>query len=304
MSISTSYMGLQLESPIIVSSCSLSKKVANIIEMEKSGAGAIILPSLFEEQIKAGNQNSTKNVHQYISHLISAKSSVSIPIIASINGVSDKSWIDYASEIEQAGADGLELNIFFIPADFNMSPLKIEKRVLDIVRKVRKTISIPLAVKLSPYFSALGNMSQVLEDAGADAFVLFNRFYQPDFDIEKLKVVSNLEYSSSHEIRLPLLWISLLYGRIKSSLGATSGVENYEQVVKYILAGADAVMLASTLYKNGIDIISKINIDLKNWMAGKQFNSLEDFRGLLSQKNIKDPTSLQRNNYIEILKQS
>jgi dihydroorotate dehydrogenase (fumarate) len=304
MSISTQYMGLRLASPVIVSSCSLSKKIANINEMENSGAGAIILPSLFEEQIKAGNQQSSKNLQQYISHLISAKSSVAIPIIASINGVSDKSWIDYASEIEQAGADGLELNIFFIPADFNMSPLKIEKRVLDIVRKVRKTINIPLAVKLSPYFSALGNMSRVLEDAGADAFVLFNRFYQPDFDIESLKVTTSLNFSSAHEIRLPLLWISLLHGRIKSSLGATSGVENYEQVVKYILAGADAVMLASTLYKNGIGIISQINNELEEWMTLKNFSELSDFKGLLSQKNIKDPASFERSNYIEILRKS
>ena len=325
MDLRTKYMGLELDSPIVVSACPLSEKIENIVRMENSGAGAVVLFSLFEEQIKQeiANFNSmldaTSNTfpealnyfpdldeyrvgtEQYLELIRQAKEIVDIPIIGSLNGVTSQGWIDYAKQMESAGADGIEINVFYIPADIQLTSSEVEQKYIDIVKRVKENVTIPVAVKLSPYFSAMANMAKRLEEAGADSLVLFNRFYQPDFNIHNLKVISNLEYSSANEIRLPLLWISVLYGKINASLAATTGVKTAHEVVKYLLAGADVTMTASSLFENGIEHIGRMTEGLKEWMHMLQFNSIEDFKGILSQQNVADPSAFERANYIKIL---
>lgn len=325
MKTTTSYMGLKLNSPIVVSASTLSEHVDNIVRMEDNGAGAVVMFSLFEEQIR---REETKWKHiisetsyafpeamdyfpdveefkigteEYLEHIRLAKERVDIPIIASLNGITTEGWIDYSKDMEEAGADGIEVNIFFIPADIAISSAEVEQRYLGIIEAIRQTVKIPVAVKLNPYFSAMGNISLQMKNAGADALVLFNRFYQPDFDINKLIITNDLQYSESSEIRLPLLWIGLLYGKVKLSLAATTGVQTATEVVKYILAGADVVMTASSLYKNGIPYLKTMNRELQEWMERMGFNSLNAFKGIMSQKNISDPVAYERANYIKIL---
>ena len=319
-------MGLKLKSPIVVSACTLSEELDNIVRMEDAGAGAVVLFSLFEEQIKresSGFDNvykSTTNAFAeandffpnmddmhvgsegYLDLIRKAKERVDIPIIGSLNGITTEGWIDYSRQMEKAGADAIEINVFFIPGDINLSGAAVEHRYLNIITEIKNNVKIPIAVKLNPYFSSLGFMSQRMEQAGANGLVLFNRFYQPDFDINELKLLSNLEYSEANEIRLPLLWIGLLYGKIKASIAATTGVQSSVEVVKYILAGADVVMTASSLFKNGIIYIERLNKDLEEWMQMMQFDSLDAFKGMLSQLHIADPTAYERANYIKILK--
>ncbi len=325
MNLQTTYMGLKLDSPIVVSACTLSEDISNIVKMEEAGAGAVVMFSLFEEQIKKDEaaleavSHSTSNMfaeasdffsgmddfhvgpYEYLEKIRQAKARTSIPIIGSLNGITNEGWIEYASLIEQAGADALEINIFFIPADIHSTGANVEQRYVDIVKTIRKSIGIPVAVKLNPYFSAIGNMARKLSDNGANGLVLFNRFYQPDFDIQQLKVLPNLQFSDPAEIRLPLLWLAILHGRVPVSLAATSGVNSYNEVVKYILAGADVAMTASTLYRNGIDYITVMNHGLRNWMHHKGFESINAFKGVMSQQNISDPTAYERANYIKIL---
>jgi dihydroorotate dehydrogenase (fumarate) len=325
MDLETTYMGLKLKSPIVVSACTLSEEVGNIIQMEDAGAGAVVLFSLFEEQIKKewaqydAIVGSTKNIFaeasdffpdldeyhrgadQYLEIIRKAKEQVNIPIIASLNGISSEGWISYARQMEQAGADGLEINIFFIPGDVHLSTAAVEHRYLNIIDEVKNTVKIPVAVKLNPYFSAMGNMAKRMQEYGAKALVLFNRFYQPDFDINKLSLLHNLQYSESNEIRLPLLWIALLYGRVPVSLAATTGVQSSIEVIKYILAGADITMTASALYKNGIGYIKTMNKELEAWMMTRGFDSIDAFKGVMSQQHISDPTAYERANYIKIL---
>lgn len=318
-------MGLELNSPIVVSASTLSEETHRIVEMEEAGAGAIVLFSLFEEQIRAEQSNAasirsaTSNLfaeasdffpnldeyaagtEDYLEKIWAAKNSVDIPIIASLNGITPEGWIEYSRQIEQAGADGIEINIFFIPGDVHISSAEVEHRYLNIITEVRNTVKIPIAVKLNPYFSAMGNMALRMQKAGADALVLFNRFYQPDFDINQLRILSNLHYSDAAEIRLPLLWIAMLYGRVPVSLAATTGVQSANEVIKYLLAGADVAMTASALYKKGIGYLSKMNDDLVSWMGMMEFSSLKDFKGTLSQQHVSDPTAFERANYIKIL---
>ncbi len=201
----------------------------------------------------------------------------------------------------EAGADGLEINVFWIPADPRLSSEQVEQRYVDIIKAVKKHVDIPVAIKLNPYFSAMGAMAQRLYYAGADGLVLFNRFYQPDFDIRKLRVLSDLQYSAPNEIRLPLLWIAILYGRVPVSLAATTGVQGAEEVIKYLLAGADVAMTASSLYKYGIDHLRVITGDLLAWMKEMGFNSIDAFKGAMSQQHVSDPTAYERANYIKIL---
>ncbi len=325
MDLRTIYMGLELSSPIVVSACPLSENLENILHMEDAGAGAVVLFSLFEEQIRRedalmdADLDQRTNVHPdaegyfpdledyhvdseaYLDLIRQAKARVDIPIIGSLNGISHKGWVDYARQMEEAGADGVEMNIFFIPSEMGISAQEVESRYLDIVRVVKKTVNIPVAVKLNPYFSAMGTMAAGLRDAGADALVLFNRFYQPDIDIENLSLISNLQYSTANEIRLPLLWIAILHGQVPLSLAATTGVQTADEVVKYLLAGADVTMTASSLYKHGIDHLDQMNKDLALWMERHQFSTIDSFRGVMSQKNIADPTAYERANYIKIL---
>lgn len=325
MNLHTTYMGLQLESPIVVSACTLSEEVSNIVEMEDCGAGAIVLFSLFEEQIKKeeaqyesiirntsnvfaeasdffpGLNQYHKGADEYLENIRIAKERVKIPVIASLNGITNEGWLSYARQIEQAGADGLEINIFFIPADVNLSSSAVEHRYLNIINEIKNTIKIPLAVKLNPYFSALGNMAKRMQEYGADALVLFNRFYQPDFDINQLTLLHYLQFSKSNEIRLPLLWIAFLYGRVNVSLAATTGVQSSIEVIKYILAGADVAMTASALYKNGISYLKTMHEELQAWMTKMGFEDIKAFKGSMSQLHISDPTSYERANYIKIL---
>lgn len=324
--INTKYMGLDLRSPVIVSACSLSEEIENIRIMEAAGAGAVVLFSLFEEQIHLESEKFTFieedatgappsersayfpnlesyhiNTEEYLEHIREAKSAVEIPIIASLSGATPEGWIQYARQIEKAGADAIEINVFFIPADPGTDGQEVENRYLNIIRALRKNVRIPVSVKLNPYFSAMAHMAEQFRAAGAQGLVLFNRFFQPDFDIENLEVVSTIQYSSTNEIRLPLLWIGALYDRIEVSLAATSGVQTAQEVIKYILAGSDAVMVASTLYQNGLGYINTLNDDLKAWMNKHDFETLDQMRGLMSQSKIADPAAYERANYIKII---
>ena len=323
--LSTKYMGLQLKSPLVVSANPLSQKVDNIVAMEDAGAGAVVLFSLFEEQIRnetavleevkqattsafAESSNFFPDLRdyavgstKYLEIIREAKERVDIPIIASLNGITPEGWTEYARDIEQAGADALEINVYFIPADINLSSDEVEKRYLDIVSMVRRNVKIPVAVKLSPYFSSFGNIAKRLQKAGADALVLFNRFYQPDIEIEKLEVIQDLDLSHPAEMRLPLLWIGVLYGRVPVSIAATTGVHGAREIVKYIRAGADVAMVASTILMHGIPRIKEILYDLELYMKDMPFASVDAFKGMMSQQNIADPTAYERSNYIQIL---
>ena len=323
--LNTTYLGMKLRSPIVVSACTLSEEVDNIVRMEDAGAGAVVMFSMFEEQIRKEEMRmeaimqSTNNVFaeasdffpdldeyhvataQYLETVRMAKERVKIPIIGSLNGITPKGWIDYAKQLEQAGADALEVNIFYIPADIRLSGVDVEQRYLDIIKLVKQTVKIPIAVKMNPYFSAMGHTALQMQEAGADGLVLFNRFYQPDYDILQLKVVHDLAYSEAAEIRLPLLWIAILSGQIKASLAATTGVQSATEVIKYLLAGADVTMTASALYKNGISYITTMEKSLLLWMDSMGFQSLDYFKGSMNQSNVSDPTAYERANYIRIL---
>jgi len=316
---------MKLRSPIVVSACTLSEDVDNIVRMEDAGAGAVVMFSMFEEQIRKEEEQmknilqSTSNVfaeasdyfpdmdeyhvatYKYLETIRKAKQRVHIPIVGSLNGITPQGWIDYGQQLEQAGADALEINIFYIPADVRLSGAEVEQRYLDIIRLLKKTVKIPIAVKMNPYFSAMGHMALQMQEAGADGLVLFNRFYQPDYDIHQLKVVHDMAYSEATEIRLPLLWIAILSGQLKASLAATTGVQSAREVIKYLLAGADVTMTASALYKNGISYISTMERVLLQWMDSMGFESLDYFRGSMNQSNVSDPTAYERANYIRIL---
>ena len=328
MKLQTNYMGLTLRSPIVVSACTLSEQTDAIVQMEDHGAGAVVLYSLFEEQIRKeealfkgvaeGTRYSFPEAQEYfpdldeyntgsdeyLENIRRAKSRVNIPIIGSLNGITHEGWIEYAKLMEDAGADAIEVNIFFIPADLHLTSSDVELRYLQIIEAIKSTVKIPVAVKLNPYFSATGNMALRMQQSGADALVLFNRFYQPDFDIQELVIKNSLEYSAPGEIRLPLLWIALLYGKVKLSLAATTGVQSATEVIKYLLAGADVVMTASSLYKNGIPYLKTLNKELTEWMHVMGFDSLKAFKGSMSQLYVSDPTAYERANYIRILEGS
>ncbi|MBI5373319.1 MAG: dihydroorotate dehydrogenase-like protein [Sphingobacteriales bacterium] len=325
MNLQSTYMGLKLNSPIVVSACTLADQVDNVVKMEENGAGAVVMPSLFEEQIRKEEarvktvmsetsyafpeamdyfpdlEDFNVGVDDYLENIRKAKERVKIPVIGSLNGITTEGWIDYARQIEQAGADGLEVNIFFIPGDIAMSSSEVEHRYLNIIESIKLSVKMPVAVKLNPYFSSMGNMALRMKNSGADALVLFNRFYQPDFDINELVLKTDLHYSEPGEIRLPLLWIALLYGKVELSLAATTGVQSAVEVVKYLLAGADVVMTASSLYKNGIPYLKTLNKELQDWMYMMGFDNIDAFRGSMSQQNVSDPTAFERANYIRIL---
>lgn len=324
-SLKTTYLGLQLRSPIVVSACPLSERVDNIVEMEDAGAGAVVLFSLFEEQIRSETRNYEKvlgatsnafaeamnyfpdieeyhvGTSRYLEIIRQAKERVDIPIIASLNGMTPEGWVEYGQQMEQAGADAIEVNVFFIPADLRMSGVEVEKLYVDIAMRLKNHVKIPIALKLNPYFSSMGDMAMRLQETGVDGLVLFNRFYQPDFDIETLRVKSSLEFSTANEIRLPLLWIAALYGRVELSLAATTGVQTAKEVIKYLLAGSDIAMTTSSLYKHSIGYLHIMHKELMQWMSRHQFTSVDQFRGVMSQQNISDPTAYERANYIRIL---
>ena len=325
MDLTTAYMGLTLRNPLVASASPLNSNLDNLKRLEEAGAAAVVLPSLFEEQIEAEEarydhftgisaESSPEaqsyfpppaeyrvGPRQYLDLIRRARKALAIPVIGSLNGTTDHGWIAYAKAIEEAGANALELNIYFIPADISMTGTAVEERYLAIVRAVRAMVSIPVAVKVSPYFSSIGNMALALEQAGADGLVLFNRFYQPDIDLGQLKVLTDLKLSTPHEIRLALLWIAVLAGRARASLAATTGVSTADEVIKYLLVGADVVMTTSALLRHGVEHMATLLAGLEAWLSARGFGSLDDMRGIMSQEELQDPQAFERANYIAIL---
>jgi dihydroorotate dehydrogenase (fumarate) len=327
MDLSTTYLGLRLKNPIVPSASPLSREIANLRRMEDAGAAAIVLYSLFEEEINSESHTLDRYLNQgtesfaealsyfpeapvyraigpdaYLEHIYRAKQAVNIPIIASLNGVSTGGWIRYAKEMEGAGADALELNIYYMPTSLELDGAEVEQIYIDLVRDVSQSIDIPVAVKLSPYFSATANMMDRLSQAGANGLVLFNRFYQPDLDLENLEVMPNLKLSTSDEIRLPLRWIAILYGRISADLALTTGVHNGMDALKGVAAGANVVMTTSELLMNGIGRISDILAEMEAWLMENEYESADQLRGSLSQINVAAPAAFERANYIQIVR--
>lgn len=325
MDLTTLYLGLSLKSPLVAGASPLTGEVDNIRRLEDLGAGAVVLPSIFEEQIEQDEQlieqmdtigidsyaealtyfPSAASYHigpaHYLEVLHHAAKALDIPIVASLNGITDHGWVNYARQIQEAGADALELNVYFIPTDPNMPGDEVEHRYVTILKAVKEAVTIPVAVKLSPYFSAMGHMATQLVDAGADGLVLFNRFYEPDIDLGQLTLLPNLKLSTATEIRLPLLWIGVLSGGVRASLAASTGVESADEVIKYLLAGADVVMTSSALLRHGVDYMKVLLDGLKSWLAARDLETLDRIRGRLSQRNITDPTAFARANYIRVL---
>jgi dihydroorotate dehydrogenase (fumarate) len=325
MDLTTRYLGLSLKSPLVAGAGPLTAEIDNIRRLEDLGAGAVVLPSIFEEQIEQEEQlierlaaagtdsypealtyfpasaSYTIGPERYLEVLHDAANAVDIPVVASLNGITSQGWTNFARQIEDAGADALELNIYFIPADVRMSGQDVEARYLTILKAVKQAVKIPVAVKLNPYFSAPGHMASQLVDAGANGLVLFNRFYEPDIDLTRLALMPSLALSTAAEIRVPLLWIGVLAGRIETSLAASTGVESADEVIKYLLAGADVVMTTSALLRHGVGYMKVLLDGLKSWLAPRDFETLDCIRGRLSQRNIMDPTAFERANYIRVL---
>lgn len=324
--LATSYLGLKLKNPIVPSSSPLSRHISTLRRIEDAGAGAVVLYSLFEEEINAESKTLNEYLSQgteiyaesinffpeapayhhvgpdaYLEHIQQAKTALDIPVIASLNGVSTGGWIEYARKIEEAGADALELNIYFIPTQTALDGQEVEQIYLDVLRDVKAHVSIPVAMKLSPYFSSLANMAQRLTTAGADGLVFFNRFYQPDLDLENLEVVPNLVLSSSTELRLPLRWIAILHGRVNADLALTTGVHTATDVLKGLAAGASVTMMASELLQNGIGRIGEILAETAFWLVENEYESLDELRGSLSQANVAAPAAFERANYLEVV---
>lgn len=323
MDLTTRYLGLTLKTPLVASACPLGLDVGNIRRLEDHGAGAIVLPSIFQEDIENeieeiehlaafGDSEAlsyfpahlTENggPKNYLELIRKAHAAVDMPVIASLNGTCRAGWIDYARQMEQAGAHAIELNVFFLPTDLSLSGAEVEQRHLDILKAVKQAVSIPVAIKLSPYFSSPGAMVRSLDEAGADGFVLFNRFYQPDIDLQELTVQRDLRLSHRGEIRLPLLWIGALAGKVKGSLAATSGVQTAAEVVKYLFAGADVVMTASALLRHGVEHMGVLRDGLIADLTEREATSVADIRGRLSRDKVADRAAFDRVNYIRILR--
>jgi dihydroorotate dehydrogenase (fumarate) len=325
MDLTTTYLGMRLRTPLVASASPLSEEVDGIRRLEEAGISAVVLYSLFEEQLARESlelhERMTHTAHshpealsylpepsewrtgpdEYLEHIRAAKLAVDIPVIASLNGSSPGGWIDYARSIEAAGADALELNIYAIPTDASVTGAEVERTYIDILRAVRAAVTIPLAVKLSPFFSSMPNMAAQLEAAGAGALVLFNRFYQPDVDLETLEVVPNLLLSTPQALRLPLRWIAILRGQVGCDLAATSGVHWAHDVLKMLLVGADATMLCSTLFRHGLETIHKIETGVWEWMERNEYESVRQMQGSLSQRNSPDPATFERAQYVRTL---
>ncbi|WP_322791346.1 dihydroorotate dehydrogenase-like protein [Bellilinea sp.] len=323
--LTTTYLGLKLKNPLVASASPLSKKVEGVQRLEEAGISAVVMYSLFEEQIvhesqaldhylTRGSESFAEaltyfpdleryNVgpESYLELIYRIKKAVRIPVIGSLNGISTGGWINYAKRIEEAGADALELNIYYVPTDPKLTGQELEQTYVQLVRDVRSQISIPLAVKLSPYFSALPNMAAQLAEAGANGLVLFNRFYQPDLDIESLEVVPNLVLSTSDELRLPLRWVAILYGRIKADLALSSGVHSATDVVKALMAGANVAMTTSELLAKGIGRATEILTDLNNWLDEFEYTSVQQMIGSMSHKAVGEPAAFERANYMKAL---
>ena len=326
MDLSTTYLGLKLRTPLVPSAAApLTENLDNIKLMEDSGAAAVVLYSLFEEQLRLermemndrlaqGTESYPESLtyfpepvefsvgpEQYLKHIAGAKAAVKIPIIASLNGSTPGGWIDYAQKIQQAGADALELNLYNIPTDLDRAAAEVEKEYAEVVKAVKSEITIPVAVKLSPFFTNFANVAKRLVDAGADGLVLFNRFYQPDIDLDTIEVKPNILLSTPMAMRLPLRWVAILHGRIKASLAATSGIHRATDVAKMLLVGADATMLCSVLMRHGIKQIALIERELKTWLEQHEYESVAQLKGSLSQKKCQDPGAFERALYLQAI---
>ncbi len=324
--LSTTYMGLPLRTPLVASASPLSHEIDNIRRLEDSGASAVVLYSLFEEQIRrdefeldhymnAGTDSFAEATsffpqpgefragpEGYLNHIRLAKQAVSVPIIASLNGSTAGGWTDYAKRIEQAGADALECNIYFLATDPTVSSSEIEQRYLDILKAVKSAVTIPVALKISPFFSNMANMARRFDEAGADALVLFNRFYQPDINLEELEIEPNVLLSTPQALRLPLTWIGILFGRIRPNLAATSGVHGPQDVIKLLMVGADVTMLCSALLRNGIGHLSIVENGVREWLEKNEYESVRQMKGSMSQLRCPDPSAFERAQYMKAVK--
>ncbi len=325
MDLSTNYLGLKLKNPIVPSASPLSHSLDSMKRLEDAGAAAIVMYSLFEEQIAHeaaelnhyltyGSESFAEALtyfpeaqeynlgpDEYVNMLRKAKESLKIPVIGSLNGISAGGWIKYAQKIEEAGADAIELNVYYIPTDAKLSAQDVEDRYLEVLSAVKTTVKIPVAMKLSPFFSSMANMAQRLDQAGASGLVLFNRFYQPDIDLETLEIKPSVILSTPQAMRLPMRWIAILYGRVKASLAATSGIHSAEDVLKMLMAGADVTMMASSLLKNGPQRIAEVLTQMDQWMLEHEYISVAQMKGSMSQKSVADPSAYERANYMKVL---
>jgi len=322
---STQYLGLSLANPLVASSSPLMENIDNIRRMEDSGAAAVVLHSLFEEQIQAeshaldlvlgaGAESFSEALtylpelahynlgpEGYLEHVRRTKQAVQIPVIASLNGASLGGWVEYAKSIQEAGADALELNIYYLPTDPQVPGTVLEQQYCELVRQVKSKVQLPVAVKLSPYFTSMANMAVALEQAGANALVLFNRFYQPDFDLETLDVVPRLALSQSSELRLRLHWVALLYGEVHTDLAVTGGVHSAEDLLKAMMAGARVAMMTSALLENGIQHLARVLSDLAAWMKEHEYESIRQMQGSMAWVSVGNPGGFTRLNYMKVL---
>ncbi len=323
--LSTRYLGLRLASPLVASASPLSESLDRIRAMEDAGAAAVVMHSLFEEQIDVEGAHLDRYLSHgteshpealdyfpdltgynlgpdhYLEHLRQAKAAVDIPIIGSLNGVSTGGWIEFAKKIQQAGADALELNIFYVPTDPALTGAQVERMYVDLVRDMKASVSIPVAVKLGHAFSALANLARHLDVVGADGLVLFNRFYLPDFDLERLEVTPRLSLSNPYELLLRLHWVAILYGHVKADLAVTGGVHGSAQVLKSMMAGARVAMMTSALLQNGIAHFARVRSDLLDWMEAHEYTSIAEMQGSMSYRSVAEPAAFERANYMKVL---
>ena len=324
--LTTYYMGMKLRTPLVVSASPLSQEIGSIRRLEDVGASAVVLYSLFEEQLRqesleldyhlnAGTESFAESLsffpqaseyrlgpEGYLEHIRKARQAVGIPIIASLNGATAGGWAEYGREIEEAGADAIECNIYSIQTDPDVTSAEIEQTYIDSVKSVKKSVSIPVAVKISPYFSNLANMAKRLDQAGANALVLFNRFYQPDIDLEELEIRPNVLLSTPQALRLPLTWIGILYGRVQASLAGTSGVHDAPDVIKLLMAGANVTMMCSALLRNGINHLHNVENGVVDWMEKHEYESVQQMQGSMSQLRCPDPGAFERAQYMRAVK--
>jgi len=325
MDLTTTYLGLKLKNPIVPSASPLSHTLDNMKRLEDAGASAIVMFSLFEEQIaheaseldhylRYGTNSFAEAITYfpkaqefstgpdgYLNLLRCAKESLSIPVIGSLNGISVGGWANYARRIEEAGADAIELNIYYIPTDPKLKGIDAEARYVEVLKAVRAAIKIPVAVKLSPFFSSMANIAEQLVDAGANGLVLFNRFYQPDIDLDELDVKPEVILSESNDARIPMRWIAILHGKIKASLAATTGIHTAHDVLKMLMSGADVTMMCAALLKHGPKHVAKVLNDMTEWMLEHEYVSVEQMKGSMSHKSVADPSAFERANYMKAL---
>jgi dihydroorotate dehydrogenase (fumarate) len=321
----THYLGLSLKNPLVASASPLSRRLDTVLRLEEAGISAIVMYSLFEEQIireshaldhylSHGSESYAESLsylpdvgpynvgpEAYLEHVRRLKARLSIPVIGSLNGVSSGGWVEYARLIEEAGADALELNLYFLPVDPRMSAALLEDNYVALISDIRRVLHIPLAVKLSPYFTALPNLIARMAEAGANAFVLFNRFYQPDIDLEELAIVPNLQLSHPHELRLPLRWIALLAGRVPADFAATSGVHHANDVLKAVMVGANVAMMASALLQHGSEHVATTLLVIQSWMEEHEYESIQQMHGSMRQAAVAEPAAFERANYMQVL---